>query len=106
MTIKCNRGRKLLMVRTPPVSRHPAHEAVERLFEGFNYTAVTQETLAVGRSKTKKMDVPRVQASFPPYSDERGLYGQVRDSEGHVYASLLKIGYASASANNNEENNG
>ena len=124
MTIKCNRGRKLLMVRTPPVSRHPAHEAVERLFEGFNYTAVTQETLAVlvsrandivaaiyggwneGRSKTKKMYVPRVQASFPPYSDERGLYGQVRDSEGHVYASLLKIGYASASANNNEENNG
>lgn len=122
MTIKCNRGRKLLMVRTPPVSRHPAHEAVERLFEGFNYTAVTQETLAVlvsrandivaaiyggwneGRSKTKKMYVPRVQASFPPYSDERGLYGQVCDTDGHVYASLLKIGYAVATEADDDGN--
>lgn len=123
MKIEFKRGRKLLMVRTPPVSRHPAYEAVERLFAGFNYTAVTQATLSVllkqandsvaaiyegwnaGRSKTKKMDAPRIQASFPPYSDERGLYGQVCDSEGHVYASLLKIGYAVATENNEEENN-
>lgn len=125
MKIEFKRGRKLLMVRTPPVSRHPAYEAVERLFAEFNYTAVTKETLSVllgqandiveaiykewnkGRSRTKKMAAPKVQARFPLYTDERGLYGQVCDTEGHVYASLLKIGYAvaSASENNEEENN-
>ncbi len=122
MKIEFKRGRKLLMVRIPPVSRHPAYEAVERLFARFNYTAVTQATLSAllgqandivesiykewnkGRSKTKKMYVPRVQASFPPYSDERGLYGQVCDTDGHVYASLLKIGYAVATEADDDGN--
>lgn len=123
MKIEFKRGRKLLMVRTPPVSRHPAYEAVERLFAGFNYTAVTKETLSVllgqandivesiykewnkGRSRTKKMAVPKVQARFPLYTDERGLYGQVCDTDGHVYASLLKIGYAVATEADDDDSN-
>lgn len=94
MKIEFKRGRKIFMVRTPPVSRHPAYEAVERLFAGFNYTAVTQATLSAllkqandsvaaiyegwnaGRSKTKKMDVPRIQASFPLIPTSVGCMGR------------------------------
>lgn len=112
MNIESKRGRKLLMVRTPPVSRHPAYEQVERLFSEYDYACVSQETLAAlirrandivasiyrgwneARPKNKKMDVPCVSDSFPPYTDERGRYGHVSDTDGHVYASLLKIDYA------------